>query len=167
MAIRVITGTLESASPYEIGKDGVNKWQWWRIVDTDGRDHVIKDVRAREYMTSHASTDLEGTFVFTVASTPIFIGLKYDGKVVDEHEVWRQRIEGWPTILLVFTAIVLGLGGLLFSNLVTGVVGRGLIALCLMVSPIFFLIFILATVNAAFERFPKKHELAAALERAP
>lgn len=166
MAVRVITGRLEALSHWELRKDGVYKWPWWRIVDSEGRDHLLKDVRALAYMHSHALTDTEGSFAFTVGGTPIFLGLKYDGQVRDDHEAWKKELTGWPTFFLAFLAMDLVLLTLIYFKLIDNVIVGVIVSFILIISPFILLFAFARCINAWVERLPKKDELREALEKA-
>jgi len=89
MGLRLITGTLEATGDWK-KKGDVTFFEFWRIVDNEGRDHFIQHVRVREYMRSHALPGAQGTFVFQSGGHPIVFGMKYsDGLVVEDMEAWK------------------------------------------------------------------------------
>ncbi|MBS4049364.1 MAG: hypothetical protein KG075_23670 [Alphaproteobacteria bacterium] len=95
-SLRVVKGRLSAASEATI-KNSVATWDWWRIIDDDGRDVMIKNVRALEFMRSHLIQDEEGTFVFTKDGAPWFIGFRYreNGHVADGWQEWKDRRRGF------------------------------------------------------------------------
>lgn len=166
MAVKTIVGRLDSMSLAEVEKDGVATWKFWRIVDTEGRDHLLKNVRAREYMTSYAFPDAEGTFAFSPGFSPIFLGLNSDGQVREEYEPWRKQLEGWPRRFLSVVAIDLAFMALIYFKFVENLIVAGPMAVFVCVSPFLLAVSLGRVLDSLLTKLPKRRELQAALETA-
>src|SRR3546814_11627880 len=65
MGFKVITGTLEGHGTYNTVGD-VTTWSFLHIHDDNGEDHMLKDVRTRELMSTYLMTVPNyGTFVIS------------------------------------------------------------------------------------------------------
>ncbi len=95
-SLKVVRGRLNAFSEAEV-KQKIASWGWWRITDESGKDVMVKNVRALEFMRSHVVQDEEGTFVFTNDGAPWFIAFKYghDGHIADGWQEWKDRREGF------------------------------------------------------------------------
>src|SRR3546814_7923796 len=98
----VITGTLEAHGAYKTVGD-VTTFDFIRIHGDDGRDHLLKLVRAAEYMFSYLLTeDLHGTFVVADKQSPIVVGLRYGGQVYEDVLPWPGNATFWKRVTLFF-----------------------------------------------------------------
>jgi len=101
-SLRVVKGRLSAYSESEI-KQRVARWSWWRLIDEDGRDVMIKNVRAHEFMRSHVVQEEPGVYVFTNDAEPWFIALRYgaDDHVADGWKEWHDRRRGAFPLLII------------------------------------------------------------------
>lgn len=106
--LNVVRGRLSAHSEGMV-KQKVASWDWWRITDEFGKDVMIKNVRALEFMRSHVILDEEGTFIFTNDGAPWFLAFKYghDGHIADGWQEWKDRREGFFYALLFGPLLIL------------------------------------------------------------
>jgi hypothetical protein len=106
-SLKVVRGRLNAFSEAEV-KQKIASWGWWRIIDESGKDVMIKNVRALEFMRSHVVQDEEGIFVFTNDGAPWFIAFKYghDGHIADGWQEWKDRRDSFLYMLISGVAMV-------------------------------------------------------------
>src|SRR3546814_8058105 len=81
----------------------VTTCDFFRIHGYELRHHLLKLVRAAEYMFSYLLTeDLHGTFVVADKQSPIVVGLSYGGQVYEDVLPWQGKATFWKRVTLFF-----------------------------------------------------------------
>ena len=95
MGFKVITGTLEGHGSYNTVGD-VTTWSFLHIHDDNGEDHMLKDVRTRELMSTYLMTvPTYGTFVISEGVLTKVVGLATEGRVVQDYASWETARQFW------------------------------------------------------------------------
>lgn len=162
-SLQIVKGRLSATSEGEI-KQKVTSWPWWRLVDENGRDVMIRNVRAHEFMRSHVIGDLEGVYVFTNDAAPWFIGLRYaeDGHTADGWKEWYDHRSGAFPLLII--GLLLMVPAYFAMKLKWAETASAWSALAAIVGVVAAFLGALASLGNLLSRRPSKEMVARALE---